>query len=473
MKLSAQTAFNAQYPAAFRLRLKPLAAIAFSIMACGAIPQAVADAAITPQTQTGAVDTSRFTRGNAVTPGTYSVDLIVNGARLAREDIRFVSTDGKLGSKPCFSRALLQRAGVDLAKADTAAGRSAATAAANAETCEELGTIVPGATVDFDFTQQTLELSVPQAFMKNSARGYVPPEQWDQGVNGGFLSYNANTYHTAGSGVGSSQSYLGLSAGVNIGAWHIRHQSSVSAATGQKTQFDNIATYAQRDITKLGSQLTVGDASTTGEIFDGVSFRGVQLATDDRMLPESMRGYAPVVRGTAETNARVTIRQNGQVLQETNVAPGPFEISDLYSTGYGGDLVVTVTEADGRSKEFTVPFASVAQLLRPGVTRFSATAGQLRNDSLDTKPVFGQFTIQRGLTNTVTAYGGVVASSGYGAMNVGGALNTGIGAFSMDVTGAVTSIPNAQSMHGTSLRVGYSKFIAATDTNISVAAYRR
>src|SRR5471032_2336539 len=453
MKLSAQTAFNAQYPAAFRLRLKPLAVIAFSMMACGAIPQAVADAAITPQTQTGAVDevsfdnmylrgdagsavdTSRFTRGNAVTPGTYSVDLIVNGARLAREDIRFVSTDGKLGSKPCFSRALLQRAGVDLAKADAAAGHGASSSTATAETCEELGAIVPGATVDFDFTQQTLELSVPQAFMKNSARGYVPPEQWDQGVNGGFLSYNANTYHTAGSGVGSSQSYLGLSAGVNIGAWHIRHQSSVSAATGQKTQFDNIATYPQRDITKLGSQLTVGDASTTGEIFDGVSFRGVQLATDDRMLPESMRGYAPVVRGTAETN----------------VAPGPFEISDLYSTGYGGDLVVTVTEADGRSKEFTVPFASVAQLLRPGVTRFSATAGQLRNDSLDTKPVFGQFTIQRGLTNTVTAYGGVVASSGYGAMNVGGALNTGIGAFSMDVTGAFTSIPNAQSMHGTSL----------------------
>src|SRR5476649_2585404 len=106
MKLSAQTAFNAQYPVAFRLRLKPLAAIAFSMMACGAIPQAVADAAITPQTQTGAVDevsfdntylrgdggtavdTSRFTRGNAVTPGTYSVDLIVNGTRLAREDIR-------------------------------------------------------------------------------------------------------------------------------------------------------------------------------------------------------------------------------------------------------------------------------------------------------------------------------------------------------------------------------------------------
>jgi outer membrane usher protein len=494
MKHAAHYASHRSGTDSFRLRLKPFAAIAFSMMACAAIPQAVADVAVTPQSQSGAVDevsfdntylrgdsgtavdTSRFTRGNAVTPGTYSVDLLVNGTRLAREDIRFASTDSKVGSKPCFSRALLPRAGVDLAKADAAAGRStsstASSTAATAETCEDLGAIVPGATVDFDFTQQTLELSVPQAFMKNSARGYVSPEQWDQGVNGGFLSYNANTYHTAGSGMGSSQSYLGLSAGVNIGAWHIRHQSSVSAGTGQKTQFDNIATYAQRDVTKLGAQLTVGDANTTGEIFDSVSFRGVQVATDDRMLPESMRGYAPVVRGTAETNARVTIRQNGQVLQETNVAPGPFEINDLYSTGYGGDLVVTVTEADGRSKEFTVPFASVAQLLRPGVTRFSATAGQLRNDSLDTKPAFGQFTIQRGLTNTITAYGGVVASSGYGAMNVGGALNTGIGAFSMDVTGAFTSVPNAQSMHGTSLRVGYSKLIAATDTNVSVAAYR-
>ncbi|WP_174364170.1 fimbria/pilus outer membrane usher protein, partial [uncultured Caballeronia sp.] len=492
MKQAAQHAFSRQSQDAFRLRLKPIAAIAFSMMACAAIPQAMADASGLDQSKSGTVaevsfdntylrqdggtpiDTSRFTRGNAVSPGTYSVDLYVNGARLSRQDIRFVSRGGPFSAKPCFTRAMLQHAGVDMAKADAAGGRKApaTTPAADTDTCEEIGTLVPGATVDFDFTQQTLELSVPQAFMRNAARGYVPPEQWDQGVNGGFVSYNANTFRTDGSGPGSTQSYLGLNAGVNLGAWHLRHQSSISSGTGQPTQFDNIATYAQRDVEKLGAQLTLGDSSTSGEIFDSVSFRGAQLATDDRMLPDSMRGYAPVVRGVAESNARVTIRQNGQVLEETNVAPGPFEINDLYSTGYGGDLVVTVTEADGRSKEFTVPFASVAQLLRPGVTRFSATAGQLRNDSIDTKPVFGQFTLQHGLTNTVTAYGGVVASSGYGALNFGGALNTGFGAFSMDVTGAMTSVPQSQSMHGASLRVGYSKFVGATNTNVSVAAYR-
>jgi outer membrane usher protein len=128
-------------------------------------------------------------------------------------------------------------------------------------------------------------------------------------------------------------------------------------------------------VTKLKSQMTLGDANTTGDVFDSVAFRGVQIATDDRMLPESLRGYASVVRGTAQSNARVTIRQNGQVIYETNVSPGPFEIKDLYATGYGGNLDVTVTEADGRTESFTVPYASVAQSLRPGTTRFSVTQG--------------------------------------------------------------------------------------------------
>ncbi len=490
MKHAANKAFHAQGPIGFRLRLKPIAAIAFSMMAYSAFSEAAIDASAPQSSDTAktedvtfdtmylrgdsgaAIDTTRFARGNAVAPGVYSVGITINGARVSREDIRFAATAGKPGAQPCVTRAFLARAGVDLAKADAAAGRGKFAAAANDEMCGEIGTLVLGATADFDFAEQRLDLSVPQAFVHNLARGYVPPEQWDKGVNGGFISYNANTYRTDGNGPASTQSYLGLNAGLNVGAWHFRHQGSVTAATGQKTEYDNIATYAQRDVEKLGAQLTLGDASTTGEIFDSVSFRGAQLATDDRMLPESMRGFAPVVRGVADTNARVTVRQNGQVLQETNVSPGPFEINDLYSTGYGGDLDVTVTEADGRTKEFTVPFASVAQLLRPGATRFSATAGQLRNDSLDDKPGFAQFTLQHGLTNSVTAYGGVIAASGYGAVDIGGALNTGIGAFSMDITGAATNVPNAQSMHGLSLRVGYSKFVSATDTNVSIAAYR-
>jgi outer membrane usher protein len=429
------------------------------------------------------VDVARFARGNAVSPGAYSVDIWVNGIRVARQDVRFVEAQESEGARPCLSRKTLESLGVDFAKVGSDAGKDIApgitaaqvdtkSAAADGDECIDLIAAVPDASVDFDFSEQKLALTVPQKYMRNAARGYVPPEMWQQGVNAGFVSYDANTYHTNGAGVGSTQSYLGLNAGVNIGGWHFRHQSTITSSSGQGTQFDNIATYVQHDVTRLKSQVTLGDANTAGDVFDSVAFRGVQIATDDRMLPESLRGYAPVVRGTAQSNARVTIRQNGQVIYETNVSPGPFEIEDLYATGYGGNLDVSVTEANGHTESFTVPYASIAQSLRPGTMRFSATAGQLRNDPLETKPAFAQFTAQRGLTNTVTAYGGGVAANGYVAAEVGAALNTKYGAFSADVTGAQTQVPGQGTMRGTSLRLGYNKFIDATDTNISVAAYR-
>ena len=441
------------------------------------------------------VDVARFARGNMVSPGVYSVDLWLNDVRVARQDVRFVAAREGESARPCFSHKMLESLGVDFAKvgvdtgakvpdhaqADVAANGEAATSKQSAEStsapvntdeCIDLSATVPGASVDFDFTEQKLTLSVPQKYLRDAARGYVPPDMWQQGVNAGFISYNANTYRTDGSGMHSTQSYLGLNAGVNVGSWHFRHQSSITSTTGQGTQFDNIATYVQHDLTALKSQVTLGDGNTTGDVFDSVSFRGAQIATDDRMLPDSLRGYAPVVRGTAESNARVTVKQNNQVIYETSVSPGPFEINDLYATGYGGNLDVTVTEADGRTKTFTVPYASVAQSLRPGTTRFSVTAGQLRNDSLETKPNFAQFTLQRGLTNMVTAYGGGVVANGYMAADVGAALNTKFGAFSADATGAQTQVPGQSTMRGTSLRIGYSKFIDPTNTNISVAAYR-
>ncbi|TCG06051.1 fimbrial assembly protein [Paraburkholderia steynii] len=415
------------------------------------------------------VDVSRFSRGNAIAPGSYYVDIWINDARTAHENVRFVPAGEGRDARVCVTRMMLEKWGVDFSRI-VATEDSATLPAANE--CVDVSAVVPQATLDFDFSEQKLALTVPQKYMRSRARGYVPPELWENGVNAGFLSYNANVYQSSNNGARATQGYLGLNVGVNVGGWHFRHQSSVTAMTGQTTQFDDIATYLQHDVTKLRSQVVVGEAFTTGDVFDSVAFRGAQIATDDRMLPESLRGYAPVVRGTAESNARVNISQNGQTIYETVVPPGPFEIRDLYPTGYGGNLDVTVTEADGRQKFFTVPYASVAQLLRPGITRFAFTAGQLRDAALQTRPVFAQLTLQRGLTNLVTLYGGAIAADGYLAANFGVALNTPVGAVARDVTLARTQVPGQASMQGNSLHISYSKFVDATDTNFALGAYR-
>jgi outer membrane usher protein len=76
----------------------------------------------------------------------------------------------------------------------------------------------------------------------------------------------------------------------------------------------------QRDIIPLKAQLR-GDSSTGADVFDSISYRGIELASDDEMLPDSLRGYAPVVRGIARTNAQVTIRHE-HTLYQTSVSPG-------------------------------------------------------------------------------------------------------------------------------------------------------
>src|SRR5699024_4227676 len=130
---------------------------------------------------------------------------------------------------------------------------------------------------------------------------------------------------------------------------------------------------------------------------------------------QSRRGYAPVVRGVAQSTAKVTIRQNGVAIYQTVVSPGPFVVNDLYPTGCGGSLKVTVTEADGRKHSFEVPYASIPQLERTGVTRYAVSAGQLRNLMFGSRPNVLQGTIQHGFNNLFTGYAGIQAADGYDA----------------------------------------------------------
>ena len=418
-------------------------------------------------------DLSRFERGNPVMPGSYNADIYLNNAWVGRGDVRFASATAKASATPCVDRRLLDQLGLhpDQMSADTMAQLQDPTA------CVGIDRLIPGATMTFDMTNLRLDTTVPQAYMKQLPRGYVSPQYWDAGVPAALLNYNFNGYHTSSQGQSQTTGYLGLNAGFNIGQWYFRQDSNVSwqsgtAGTPARSQWQDINTYVQRDLPSLRALLTVGDSYTDGQVFDSFALRGVQLATDDRMLPQSLQGYAPIVRGVAQTNAMVTVRQNGVLIYQTTVAPGPFALTDLYPTGYGGSLDVTVTEADGRISTFSVPYASVVQLLRPGITRFDIAVGQLRDLSIGHEPTVVQAALQHGFSNLLTGYAGIVGSQGYDAALLGTALNTRYGAFALDLTQARAQIPGYSTQSGQSMRLSYSKIFPQTNTSISVAAYR-
>ncbi|WP_266159227.1 fimbria/pilus outer membrane usher protein [Dyella silvatica] len=455
----------------------PAAAATGAAAPSGADASAAVDASFDRNLLSGAGrntgDISRFERSNPVLPGVYRTDIYLNNVWVGRSDVRFAAATPDASATACVTQELFKQLGLPLNK--LSAEQQAQLAGGTS--CLDLGQLIPSATVVFDQPNLRVDMSVPQAWMGYRPRGYVSPEYWDNGVNAGLLNYNFNSYHSTSNGISQTSSFLGLNAGLNIGAWRLRHDSTMlwqsgTAGSRSSQHWQNIDTYLRRDIPSLRAQLTLGDSYTSGDLFDSISVRGVQLATDDRMLPDSLRGYAPTVRGVAESNARVTVRQNGVVLYETTVSPGPFTINDLYSTGYGGDLNVSVTEADGRVRSFTVPYASVPQLLRPGVSRFSLVAGELHDTSLHAHPALVQATLQHGFNNLLTGYAGVVAFNGYAAALAGSALNTRYGAFAMDLTAARTEIPGHSTQTGQSVRLSYSKILPDTNTSLTVATYR-
>lgn len=473
-------AFNDQ---TLRFRLRPTSALVLSLFASvgawadsGNAPASTAVAQVEfndlflQQPGGARIDFSRFNKGNVALPGSYRVDLYVNQAWLGRSEVTLRQIgDDSANVQPCFDRAFLERIGVDLTKLTPEVSTRLE---AGGDACTPLSELVTDATAAFDNGEQRLDISVPQIAMVRTARGYVDPKYWDDGVTAARLQYNANTYWAESAGQSSAQSYIGLNGGVNVGAWRFRHSGSLTSGDHGGTRYQSVLTNAQRGITSIKSQLVVGDAYTDGSIFDSVGFRGVQLASDDRMYPESQRGYAPVVRGIASTNARVQIRQRGNIIYETTVAAGAFEINDLYPTGYGGDLEVIVTEADGRVRISTVPYAAAVNSLRAGLTRYNVTVGQYRNTSVQSTSMMSQATVQHGFNNLVTGYGGLTLTQGYAAGVFGAALNTDFGAFGADITHASTRLENQPDRNGQSVRLSYSKLLEPTNTNLTVAAYR-
>lgn len=426
---------------------------------------------------TNQIDIKRFSYGSSATPGIYKTSLYINNTLTTNADIEFRSgVDNKV--IPCISIDVIKNIPLNFDKLpeDFISG-------SEGERCTDITRKIPGSHINYDSNEQKLNISIPQIYMSRIARGTVSPELWDSGIPAMMLGYNISGYNSQSNGRDFNSLYAGINAGINVGAWYIRHNGTYNESGNDSGSYSSINSYLQRDIPRFRSRALVGQSNTNGELFDTLPFTGIQIATDERMLPESQRGYAPEIRGIAKTNARVTVRQGEQILYETSVPPGAFLINDLYPTGYGGDLVVTVREADGTEQRFSVPFSSVAQLLRPETVRYAITAGKLRSDFINDNPLLTQFTIQRGITNNLTGYSGLQFNQDYYAFQLGTAIGTPVGAIAFDTTHARTklgAIPHSlnhafegdNTISGQSYQFRYSRLIRETDSNISLAAYR-
>lgn len=413
------------------------------------------------------VDISLFEEQGAQLPGNYRVHIMVNSDKVADENIEFVTGDDKK-LVPVLTPAQLKKWGVNLHSTEQLA------AAPLDKAISSLAEMIPQASSTFAFTSQTLKLSIPQENIDSKAHDFIDPAQWDDGEAVLFTNYAwSASQNKSKHGENSNNGYLNLQSGVNLGAWRLRNYSSFSYGQGGE-KWSSMNSYLQRFFPALGGvSLTMGQTYTPGDIFDSVQYTGVQLATEEGMRPDSLRGFAPVIHGIANSNAKVTIRQNGYVIYQNFVPAGPFQITDLYPTASGGDLDVTITEADGSERHFVQSFASIPNMQREGSMKYTWSTGRYRSNSASSDPLFSQGTLTYGLSNYVTLYGGVIAAANYFSAIFGSGIGLGIlGSIAVDMSHAQSRFTDSPDAQGQSWRFQYSKEFEATNTAVTLAGYR-
>lgn len=416
----------------------------------------------TPLENTGALEA--FLQHNGLSPGRYLTSIVWDQDRIDKRNLNYLLSKDNSKLIPQFTKAELRELGV---KVDTVPALN------NVNEDTLLGDIseyIADGRYDFNPETQVLQLRIPQIYRDRKISGESNPTFWDDGIPALWTSYYISGSHQQSRGQNNVSNWASLNSGMNIGPWRLHNTSNWGSDNG----WQSINTTLGRDVKALRSQLQIGQTYTNGELFDSVQMTGVKLETDTSMQPSGLQGFAPVVRGIANSDAKVTIKQNGYTIYQTNVSPGPFEIRDLTQVTAGADLEVTVTEADGTERSFIQASSSVPIMQREGVLKYSLAAGKYRDVDNGEEPEFSQATAIYGLPFGITAYGGLQGASMYRAGLVGiGADLRDFGSLSMDLTAARTAFDDERAdANGQSWRAQYAKDFPLTNTTVTLASYR-
>lgn len=410
------------------------------------------------------IDLNHFSSSQAMPAGTYSLNTRVNQNQVGQLSVVFDHLDASTGAVLCIDAELLKR--MDL--------RESVLAGLSAEKCHTIHELSPDAYYDYDRSTLSLDISLPLNITQNRPAGYISPALFDSGVTSAYLNYDYNFYKDDFNASEQDHQrtqthYLSLAGGMNYAGFNFRH-----AGQFQSEQNSNLGRYhaylnaISTDILPLQSRLMLGDFNSSGNHIDSAYIRGLQLSSDVNMRPMSQRSYAPLIQGMANTNALVSIFQNGRKIYERTVPAGTFEINDLTAISNNGDLQVQVTENGGEQHQFIVPMQGNLNLVRVNQLNYSVAAGQYKLNNKTLNDVIGQASVEYGLNNYLSAYASTNLSQPYQSYLLGLGINTVFGGLNLDLQHAQASL-NDHRQNGQKYNLGYQYHIAGLGSTLNIS----
>ncbi|HEF4757827.1 TPA: fimbria/pilus outer membrane usher protein [Pseudomonas putida] len=303
---------------------------------------------IDPALATSLMQAPRFTAG------THPVTLAVNGQRKGRVDVTF-NHNGAL----CFDRPLLDKANLNVPDRLLDDGQ-----------CHDFLAAAPQTVIEPDPANLALSLIVPTDAIRPTLRDV---SGYQTGGFAGMLNYDVTGLHSQYGNDTSRFASANTELGFNAGDWIVRSRQ-VQTWQDDVSRTTHIAAYAQRTFANHEAVLQAGQINLYNPVLAGAQITGVQVLNEQALQIE---GQGAVIEGIANSQAQVEVRQNGTLIHSTVVPAGPFALTNVRRLNTRSDVEVTVKEADGSERTFTVPAAMLGiGLPAPG---YSLAAGRVRS----------------------------------------------------------------------------------------------
>ncbi|AKJ43576.1 PefC/AfrB family outer membrane usher protein [Pragia fontium] len=330
--------------------------------------------------------------------------------------------------------------------------------------CYNIGAY-PGAKVIFNHAKQTLTFSVPQVALDESNQ----QQSWDYGIPGAKLNYSGYVSKTSSA---QAQVYGDIDSYINMGRWVTYVRSSYSRDSGFETSEATVSTA----IRPIQGNFIAGKALTSTTTLPNFMFYGMALRSESSMRPWEMRGYAPIISGVVNSNAKITISQNGYILSSQVVPAGAYQLNNIAPVS-NGDLTVTVEEDNGAKSVRRYPVATLSSLLRANEFNYNLVVGKKEIDGKRDSHLFQLGAVDYGFKN-VTVHSAWILHQNYQSAALGLSKDLGkYGAISLYTHAAISKFQKQTSTSKNFKQTGFSHVAqyanSLTDTtNLQLLAYR-
>lgn len=277
--------------------------------------------------------------------------------------------------------------------------------------------------IDYNVEQQTLALTVPLSSLDLATTQVNPTGEATpiaSNSRGALLNYDV--YAQQGDET-SANTFSELRAFNGLGVLSTTQLTQYSTAPNADNAFYRMDTRWRTSFPENMLAINVGDTLTSSLTWSRPTrIGGIQIGTDFSLQPYMPTTPLPSYLGSATLPSNVELYVNGIKYYNGEVPAGSFQINTMPNISGAGTGQVMMTDALGRTTVQNFSFYNDQQLLREGLTAWSAELGAVRENygyaSFDyaSAPVFSG-TWRRGFSNTFTA--GTHAETSDGLINAG------------------------------------------------------